>query len=155
LEDFHFKATMATYQRLETTAFLVWGLLSIFQHAMGAFLPANGLSSRKLLNSKGGRQPGCFRFQSPPSGCRLPAISLTKLQMSQEDESSSDDESEQPLIETTVRIDDGGSNLTNRFKYKMHALMGTFDPKTGEDDERQGGNILDGTFATIYVTVFH
>jgi hypothetical protein len=70
--------------------------------------------------------------------------------MSQDDESSNDDddESEQPIVETTVRIDDGGSNLTNRFKYKMHALMGTFDPKTGEDDERQGGNILNGTFAS-------
>lgn len=42
----------------------------------------------------------------------------------------------------TVKIDDGGSDLTDRFKYKVNALMGTFDPANGDDDERQDGNIL-------------
>jgi putative lipoic acid-binding regulatory protein len=45
-----------------------------------------------------------------------------------------------------VTIDDGGdgSDLTNRFKYKVHALMGTYDAPSGVvDDENQMGNILD------------
>mmetsp|Transcript_10291 Transcript_10291/g.15108 ORF Transcript_10291/g.15108 Transcript_10291/m.15108 type:complete len:184 (+) Transcript_10291:826-1377(+) len=46
-----------------------------------------------------------------------------------------------PIIKSTVRIDDGSSDLTDRFKYKVNALMGVFDP-TGTDDERQDGNIL-------------
>jgi len=43
----------------------------------------------------------------------------------------------------TMKIDDGGSNLTDRFKYKVHALMGDYDPVEGvTDDEDQGGNIM-------------
>jgi putative lipoic acid-binding regulatory protein len=44
-----------------------------------------------------------------------------------------------------VTIDDGdGSDLTDRFKYKVHALMGTYDAPSGVvDDENQMGNILD------------
>lgn len=43
-----------------------------------------------------------------------------------------------------VTIDDGGSDLTDRFKYKVHALMGTYDAPLGVvDDENQMGNILD------------
>lgn len=54
-----------------------------------------------------------------------------------------DDGDDQPIVETTIRIDDGGSNLTDRFKYKVNALMGVFDPQTGEDSEKDGqGNIL-------------
>ncbi|KAL7451700.1 hypothetical protein ACHAWC_005641 [Mediolabrus comicus] len=39
-------------------------------------------------------------------------------------------------------MDDGGSDLTDRFKYKVHALMGTYDPEPGKDNENQSGNIL-------------
>jgi putative lipoic acid-binding regulatory protein len=45
---------------------------------------------------------------------------------------------------------------TDRFKYKVHALMGTYDPAEGEvDDEGQDGNILKAmlSFPTQYV--FH
>jgi len=43
----------------------------------------------------------------------------------------------------TVRIDDGGSDLTDRFKHKVHALMGDYDPAEGmADDENQDGNIM-------------
>jgi putative lipoic acid-binding regulatory protein len=49
---------------------------------------------------------------------------------------------EEPIVESVVRIDDGGADLTNRFKYKVNALMGVFDPQTGVDDENQSGNIL-------------
>ena len=58
------------------------------------------------------------------------------------DDGSSSDE---PWMESVIRIDDHGSNLTDRFKYKVNALMGTFDPRSGVDDERQEGNILNGT----------
>ena len=58
------------------------------------------------------------------------------------DDTSSSDE---PATESVIRIDDHGSNLTDRFKYKVNALMGTFDPQSGADDERQEGNILNGT----------
>lgn len=52
---------------------------------------------------------------------------------------------------STVKIDDGGSDLTDRFKYKVQALMGSFDP-LGEDTERQDGNILNAmlTFPVQY-----
>ena len=49
--------------------------------------------------------------------------------------------------------DDGGSDLTDRFKYKVHALMGTYDTPLGVvDDENQTGNILDKMlqFPTTY-----
>jgi cytoskeletal protein RodZ len=47
-------------------------------------------------------------------------------------------------------------DLTDRFKYKVHALMGAFDPPDGTNDhERQDGNILNAmlTFPTRYT--FH
>jgi len=49
-----------------------------------------------------------------------------------------------PMITTsTVRIDDGGSDLTERFKYKVNALMGAFDPADPtQDTENENGNIL-------------
>ena len=43
---------------------------------------------------------------------------------------------------TKITINDGGSDLTDRFKYKVNALMGTYDPKFGNDDEHQVGNIM-------------
>ena len=58
--------------------------------------------------------------------------------------SSDDDEEEVPVIaKSTVRIDDGGSDLTDRFKYKMQALLGNFDPQSGEENtEEETGNII-------------
>lgn len=49
---------------------------------------------------------------------------------------------EEPIIDSVMRMDDEGSDLTDRFKYKVNALMGVFDPQAGADDERQSGNIL-------------
>ncbi|VEU35520.1 unnamed protein product [Pseudo-nitzschia multistriata] len=59
-----------------------------------------------------------------------------------EKESSSNDDS--PSYEMgTVKVNDGGSDLTDRFKYKVHALMGDFDPVEGTaNDETQDGNIM-------------
>ena len=48
-----------------------------------------------------------------------------------------------PANVSVIKIDDGGSDLTDRFKYKVNALMGTFDPPNSDlDDEHQNGNIL-------------
>lgn len=59
------------------------------------------------------------------------------------EEKGDEEDKEAPIFaKSTVRIDDGGSNLTDRFKYKVNALMGVFDPANGVDDERQDGNIL-------------
>lgn len=68
------------------------------------------------------------------------------LQLSKESEDESD-----AVIKSTIKIDDGGSDLTDRFKYKVNALMGVFDP-TGTDDERQDGNILNAMlkFPTLF-----
>lgn len=52
------------------------------------------------------------------------------------------DGEDQPIAEATMKIDDGGSNLTDRFKWKVNALMGVFDPQGEVDDDRQEGNIL-------------
>lgn len=36
------------------------------------------------------------------------------------------------------------SEMSDRFKYQVNALMGAFDPQSGSDDEYQNGNILNG-----------
>eukprot|EP00566_Odontella_aurita_P029453 CAMPEP_0113525678 /NCGR_PEP_ID=MMETSP0015_2-20120614/303_1 /TAXON_ID=2838 /ORGANISM="Odontella" /LENGTH=155 /DNA_ID=CAMNT_0000423887 /DNA_START=237 /DNA_END=704 /DNA_ORIENTATION=+ /assembly_acc=CAM_ASM_000160 len=61
-----------------------------------------------------------------------------------DNESQIGEEDDPPVIaESVVRIDDGGSDLTDRFKYKVNALMGNFDPPAGaDDDENQNGNII-------------
>lgn len=35
-------------------------------------------------------------------------------------------------------------DMSDRFKYKVNALLGTYDPQNRADDERQDGNILEG-----------
>eukprot|EP00970_Alexandrium_tamarense_P013782 scaffold3686_cov193-Alexandrium_tamarense.AAC.10 len=63
--------------------------------------------------------------------------------MSRLSESSSSEEGDEPVAMSKVKIDDGGSDLTDRFKYKVHALMGTYDPPAGStDDENQTANII-------------
>jgi putative lipoic acid-binding regulatory protein len=51
------------------------------------------------------------------------------------------DDDDNIQFESTVKIDDGGSDLTDRFKYKVNALMGVFDPPSN-DNEQTNGNIL-------------
>ena len=63
------------------------------------------------------------------------------LWLSIQNESEGLDE-EPPLQTTKVTLNDGGSDLSERFKYKVNALMGTYDPKVGTDDEYQFGNII-------------
>lgn len=84
----------------------------------------------------------------PPSngGCSsLMGAPLLQSERCMSAEDSGNEESaadEDPILESVIRMDDGGSDLTDRFKYKVNALMGVFDPQAGEDDERQSGNIL-------------
>ena len=64
-------------------------------------------------------------------------------------------QTESPPIEmdtSTIRIQDDG--MTDRFKYKVHALMGDYDPTEGMvDDEGQDGNIMKAllTFPTQHI----
>lgn len=52
-------------------------------------------------------------------------------------------ESPSPVSPSAITMDDGGSDLTDRFKYKVHALMGTYDPPPGTvNDENQTGSII-------------
>ena len=67
---------------------------------------------------------------------------LSSLSDSENSEIQQKGDDDAPIAEAVVKIDDGGSDLTNRFKYKVNALMGVFDPQDGVDDERQEGNIL-------------
>jgi hypothetical protein len=98
-------------------------------------------------------QPSTIRAASKPcSPARCSTISRVPrcaagMSGNEEEEiapEGEDSDDSEPIFETTVRIDDGGSDLNDRFKYKVHALMGTYDPQTGTDDERQDGNILNG-----------
>ena len=64
------------------------------------------------------------------------------------DGESNDDEE----VVSTVRYKDDG--MTDRFKYKVHALMGDYDPTEGMvDNEDQDGNIMKAliTFPTQHV----
>jgi putative lipoic acid-binding regulatory protein len=47
-----------------------------------------------------------------------------------------------PSQSNSAPFADRSSDLTDRFKYKVNALMGVFDPENGVDNERQDGNIL-------------
>lgn len=66
--------------------------------------------------------------------------------MDSQDNKEDDTTEPSPAFEmdnATVRIDDGGSDMTDRFKYKVHALMGDYDPTDGVvDNENQDGNIM-------------
>jgi putative lipoic acid-binding regulatory protein len=66
-----------------------------------------------------------------------------------------DEEISDMTMGATIRIDDGGSDLTDRFKYKVNALMGVFDPPSEQDNERVSGHILNAmvTFPVRYT--FH
>ena len=76
---------------------------------------------------------------------RTPTV-LVRVRLSAGDDSPLEDvgDDDVPIVATsTVKIDDGGSDLTDRFKYKMQALLGNFDPQTGEDTEADGqGRII-------------
>ena len=82
---------------------------------------------------------------SPRIARRVPFFLSTESEdgeMPNTEKRAEDDIIEQEIT-STVRIDDGGSDLTDRFKYKVNALMGAFDPADETaDNEQQSGNIL-------------
>ena len=113
--------------------FLFYGVGHI-NRVDGAFViveQQNGVLSRHCKTRGNAFRPNSFRAKLTDQD-PVPAS----------DDTTSSDE---PTMESVIRIDDHGSNLTDRFKYKVNALMGTFDPQSGVDDERQEGNILNGT----------
>jgi putative lipoic acid-binding regulatory protein len=65
------------------------------------------------------------------------------------------DKGETPIFaQSKVKINDHGSDLTDRFKYQVNALMGNYDPVASEtDNEYTNGNILNAflNFPTTYV----
>ena len=106
-----------------------------------------------LVTSTGSFQSSAFITQN---GIRISSRSAESLRFIslQSKEEDIDDEEDIPLIESTVYVDDGGSDLTDRFKYKVHALMGDFDPVSAEENnENVDGNILNAMmeFPTSYV----
>ncbi|KAK1747352.1 hypothetical protein QTG54_001315 [Skeletonema marinoi] len=84
--------------------------------------------------------PGANCFTVISSGSR----SLTRLSAEEENDTTDAAAAAETMISpASVTMDDGGSDLTDRFKYKVHALMGTYDLPEGKvDDENQTGNIL-------------
>lgn len=89
----------------------------------------------------------CSAFQHKllvPTENRRPPVSLrvtADADLPSQDAAGDDDDT--PIIKSTVKIDDGGSDLTQRFNYKMQALLGNFDPQIGDDTEADGqGNII-------------
>jgi putative lipoic acid-binding regulatory protein len=89
----------------------------------------------------------CSAFQHKllvPTESRRPPVSLrvtADADLPSQDAAGDDDDT--PIIKSTVKIDDGGSDLTQRFNYKMQALLGNFDPQIGDDTEADGqGNII-------------
>ena len=91
----------------------------------------------------------CKRIYTSPLPTRLHA---GEADNADKDENPGDENDTEEIARATVKIDDGGSDLTDRFKYKVNALMGVFDPQDGADDERQEGNILNAmlTFPVRY-----
>jgi putative lipoic acid-binding regulatory protein len=69
-------------------------------------------------------------------------VSANTLKLSEADAAEGvpeEEENSELTVKPTVRIIEGGSNLTDRFKYKMNALMGAFDPKDADDENQEGG----------------
>mmetsp|Transcript_36606 Transcript_36606/g.56017 ORF Transcript_36606/g.56017 Transcript_36606/m.56017 type:complete len:198 (-) Transcript_36606:43-636(-) len=84
-----------------------------------------------------------FTIHSPRVKTNAAHSIVTFLSSEDDDTSSPEGEEEEPIFESVVRINDGGSDLTDRFKYKVNALMGTYDPAPGvANDENTDGNIL-------------
>lgn len=85
------------------------------------------------------------------------AAKPTTLQMTIEEDGNFEEEDleNMPIIaQSEVKIDDGGSDLTDRFKYKVNALMGNYAPSQPDtDNEDTDGNILNAlmNFPAPYV----
>lgn len=101
-----------------------------------------------------------FAFMAPPQARfkittkeRIP-FEMSADQNAEEENSDEIDDDTPVIAQSTVKVNDHGSDLTDRFKWKVHALMGTFDPAASENDnEKTDGNILNAvmTFPTNYV----
>lgn len=83
------------------------------------------------------------------------SFQTTSVKANNDDDDDVLDKRETPIFaQSKVKIDDHGSDLTDRFKYQVNALMGKFDPVVSEtDNEHTDGNILNAflQFPTTYV----
>jgi hypothetical protein len=88
-------------------------------------------------------QVACRFHATESSSRRIPS---SFLRMSESDDTSENQQEgeEEPIVKSVVKFGKGDADLTDRFKYKVHALMGDYTPQDGADDERQEGNILNG-----------
>ena len=76
---------------------------------------------------------------------------VRRFESSSQEENLPQDDELPPDIKTVATIKDDG--LTDRFKYKVHALMGDYDVVNGEDTDKEGGNILNAMleFPTVHM----
>jgi len=140
------KSTMARLLRRRSHAFAAISLLMLllFPGAL-AFVSPKRVEPRLSL-------PHCMERHVYPRRGRIDVLqSSCRLQASSDDDDDDDLESNSsedvdgneddvtPVVETsTVRIDDGGSDLTDRFKYKVRNYCGSQHLQSGgyEDFER-------------------
>ncbi|CAB9524062.1 expressed unknown protein [Seminavis robusta] len=117
---------------------------------------ASGFVAVAATNNE--KQHGNLSVEQSPGRPRPILVPGSRLSMADADDAKAEEtagegeeEEEEQIAQSTIKIDDGGSDLTDRFKYKVNALMGVFDPQ-GDDDERQDGNILNAmlTFPIQY-----
>jgi len=76
---------------------------------------------------------------------RQVAVGFQQWNSALNDDSMNDEPSNEDCetIKTkTVKINAKGDDVSDRFKYKVNALMGVFDPPAEVDNERENGNIL-------------
>lgn len=121
--------------------------VAIYLHALATLFSQTALGAYLHVRS--------LRNLTGRCGLKLPGSKLISLNLSNEESNDEKTEQEQSFIESKVRINDGGSDLSDRFKYKVNALRGVFDPPTGIDDERQQGNILNGELLIFFTVLTH
>ena len=134
------------------TSLLVWAVLLLSSYPTTHTVCAFTIQSQATLLTPH-RNDGNFRCSQ--------TLSYLNVQDGPQEGGKDDDnqsipagDDEGPIFsEATVKIDDGGSDLNDRFKYKVNALMGTYDPQNTEiDNESHNGNILNAmlNFPTDY-----
>jgi len=139
---------------------LLWNL-GLWSLPEGRVVVAFAPETRRTTHATRGRiaYNGCTATTTTTTTTTASSLLLLLLRPESQRPDGDDDDEEEPEIirqMSTIKIDDGGSDLTDRFKYKVRALMGNFDPPDADrDTEDHAGNILGAmlTFPTVYT--FH
>ena len=120
-------------------------MVSLFWAAQSFVLPRDGTGCTK--------PQALFSLTRDKRTMGVP-LRTNKLEGDDTPEGSDQSENEETgFVQSNVNIDDGGSDLTDRFKYKVQALMGNFDPAdASQDTESTSGNIIGAimNFPTVY-----